>query len=51
MNNEKEHENKHKDESEEQQDQQKQPQGTNNLPRKWTYIHNYPKKLIIGDPR
>ena len=29
---------------------QEQPQGTNDLPKEWRYVHNHPKELIIGDP-
>ena len=40
---------KYEDEHINDQNIQEQPQDTCNLSKKWRYIHNHPKELIIGD--
>ena len=44
-------EEKHEDESINDQNIQEQPQGTSDLPKKWRYVHNHPKELIIDEDR
>ena len=41
---------KYEDESINDQNIQEQPQDTSNLSKKWRYVHNHPKELILDDP-